>query len=408
MIENSTKTRTLFYEDNYQTTFIATVLDCQESKNGFLVVLDQTLFYPEGGGQPADIGFVNEAEVFDVHEKEGVITHHTDKPLPVGTIVQGEIDWAHRFPLMQHHTGEHIVSGIIHRLFGYDNVGFHMGKENVTFDINGELSEEQLRLVERLANEALYRNIQIKTYFPNEEELAALPYRSKKALSGNVRIVEIPMQDTCACCGLHCAYSAEVGIVQFLQAQRYKGGMRISMLCGGKAVRDYAQKNKDIYEISAFLSVKPNEVKDAVKKLMEEKALLKLQWVQYKTELFQLKAEQIPPNTAWLCLFEKDLQPMDLQRYCTLLCERANLVAVFSAESEGVYKYALARKGMDAREYGKELNAAFGGRGGGKAELVQGTILGAEDEIREFFRMKEQKRGAARPTPAPTAALDPV
>ena len=379
------KTRKLFYENSYETSFEATVLCCNESKDGFSVILNQTLFYPEGGGQPADIGFINEAKVLDVHEKDGVIVHSTDKLLAEGTVVHGEIDWAYRFSLMQHHTGEHIVSGVIHRLFGYDNVGFHMGIENVTLDTNGELSENELQQIEILANKAIYKNIQTQIYYPTEEELSELPYRSKKALAGNIRIVEIPQQDTCACCGLHCASSAEVGIIKLLTAQKYKGGTRIYMLCGEKALKDYADKNKDIYELSALLSAKPNTVLDIVKKQLDEKALLKQQLIQCKTELFQCKADKIPENTQTVCLFEDSLLPFDLQRYCTLLCERATLVAVFSAESEGVYKYAIGSKSIDVREHGKKLNANFNGRGGGKPKMVQGTIHSNEETIRGFF-----------------------
>ena len=378
------RTKELFYLDSYETVFQAKVLSCEETKTGFAIVLDQTLFYPEGGGQAADIGYLNKAQVLDVHEKDGVIVHSTDKPLSVDEIIEGQIDWSHRFPLMQKHTGEHIVSGIINRLFGYDNVGFHMGTDTTT-DINGELSADDLRLVEKLVNEAIQKDIKTRVYSITEDTPNPPSYRSKKKIEGSVRIVSISDVDSCACCGLHCAYTGEVGIVKILTAQKYKGGMRIYLLCGSDAVEDYANKNCDVYEISSLLSAKPNEVSEAVKKLLDEKAAIKQELIQCKKEIFQHRAEKIPLNTGKVCLFEKDLQPSDLQRYCTLLCDRAEIAAVFSAGEENVYKYVVGSKATDVREIGKKLNTTLNGRGGGKAEMVQGTVYATKTEIESLF-----------------------
>ncbi|MBW7573964.1 alanyl-tRNA editing protein [Caproiciproducens sp. AGMB10547] len=380
------ETEKLYYQKTYSRTFSAKVLSCEKRGDQFCVVLDRTLFYPEGGGQPADIGVLNTVNVLDVHEHGGCIVHTTDKPLSVGSAVTGGINWPHRFSLMQQHSGEHIVSGIVNRLFGLDNVGFHMGSKAVTVDFNGELGQNDILLVETLANEAVYRNVAIEVSYPDEKELAALRYRSKKELTGEVRIVTIPGFDVCACCGTHVAKTGEIGIIKLISAQRYKGGTRVGLLCGKKAVEDYNEKEASVGSVSVLLSAKPDQIQEAVEHLLEETNALRQKLISLKNQIFASKCEQVPEGSVNICMFEPDLEPADLRAFCLLLCDRCSgIAAVLSGDDATGYQYAMASVKEDVRTFGKELNHAFHGRGGGSRELVQGTVSGLRQEIMQFI-----------------------
>jgi len=379
-------TEKLYYENSYMKSFAARVTECSKQGEQYAVVLNRTAFFPEGGGQPADIGVLNTVNVFDVQEHGDKIIHTTDSPFPVGTSVMGGIHWPHRFELMQQHSGEHIVSGIIHRLFGLDNVGFHMGAKLVTVDFNGELSEEDLRMVECLANEAVYRNVQIEVSYPSAQELAVLKYRSKKELSGVIRIVTIPGYDICACCGTHVARTGEIGIIRLISAQRYKGGTRVGLLCGSKALADSKEKAQSVNAISVLLSAKPEEVSNSVEHLLSENNSLKQEIIMLHEQIFEAKVAAVPNGTKNICLFETGLTPNDLRKFCLLLCAHCSGTAiVLSGDEKTGYKYALGSTGEDVRPLCKELNQAFSGRGGGSKELVQGSVKGYQKDLECFL-----------------------
>lgn len=380
----------LYYQNVCQRTFAAHVISCEPKNGKWLVVLDRTAFYPEGGGQPADTGVLNFANVLDVQEHGEEIIHTTDRPVPVGSIVTGGINWTRRFRLMQQHTGEHIVSGIANRLFGVDNVGFHMGEQAITVDWNGRVDETGLELIERLANEAVCRNIPVRAYYPSKEELKSLSYRSKKELSGAVRIVEIPGYDVCACCGTHVSFTGEIGAVKLLSSQNYKGGTRITMACGEQAMDDYAEKQKNVAAVSTLLSVKPGEIADAAERLLRENDDLKRQLAELRGRLLEQKVSSVSENCGSVCMFEDNLSPDDLRRFALLLAKRCGGAAAAFSGTDGNYRYALACAGEDVRPFGKRMNAAFGGRGGGSTELVQGSLKGGRAEIEHFFEMELQ------------------
>jgi alanyl-tRNA synthetase len=261
----------LYYERPYVKSFEAKVLECRPGKDGmFLIILDQTAFYPEGGGQPSDRGTLGEVSVLDVREKSEEILHLTDKPLKEGSVVTGVIDWDRRFIHMQNHTGEHLLSGIVHKHYGFENVGFHMGKDEVTVDFDGVLTKEQLEKAEAEANDKIWQNVPVLESFPSKEELSNMDYRSKKELTGQVRIVEIPGGDICACCGTHVMKTGEIGILKVTGMKKYKGGVRVSMLCGKMAFMDYKKKQTSVSGISTLLSVKEAQVLDGVTKLKAE------------------------------------------------------------------------------------------------------------------------------------------
>lgn len=379
-------TEKLYDGDTYRRTFAARVLKCEPKENCWLIVLDRTAFYPEGGGQPADTGVLNLVNVLDVQERGDEIIHTTDRPLPVGFAVTGGVNWARRFRLMQQHTGEHIVSGVAHRLFGVDNVGFHMSERFLTVDWNGRLEADQLRLIERLANEAVYRNVPVKTEYPSPEKLEALSYRSKKKLTGAVRIVTVEGYDVCACCGTHVARTGEIGAVKLLGWQNYKGGTRITMACGAQAMEDYGEKQENVSAVSALLSAKPEEIAAAAERLLQENADLKRNLAEARAVMLEQKAAGCPENSGNLCVFEDGLSPDDLRRYVLLLAKRCGGTAGAFSGEEGSWRYALACAGSDVRPFCKRMNAAFQGRGGGSAELAQGSLKGGSEEIRSFFQ----------------------
>ena len=259
-------TKKLYDLDSHLRDFSATVLRCAPDGERYAVVLDQTLFFPEGGGQPADTGVLGGARVLDVQITPEAIVHYTDAPLMPGTQVRGEIDWPQRFRRMQGHSGEHIISGLIHSEYGFDNVGFHLGEDTITMDYNGELTWPQLMHIEQLANEAVYRNVPIRTEYPSAERLAQMTYRSKLDLTEDVRIVTVEGYDVCACCAPHVSCTGEIGAIKFTSVMRHRGGIRVTILCGSDAEVDYREKSAQVAALSAQLSVRQADVVPAVQR----------------------------------------------------------------------------------------------------------------------------------------------
>ena len=375
----------LYEENPYLTQFSAVVEFCVQGKKGYDVILDQTAFYPEGGGQPYDTGTLGGVRVLEVHEREGRVVHTCDRPLEAGTQVSGTIDWDRRFDLMQHHSGEHIVSGIAHSKWGCDNVGFHMGADVITIDLNVLLDEDQLRELEAEANRYIWEDHPISITFPTPEELAVLEYRSKKELSGRVRIVSFPGADTCACCGTHVNSSGQVGFVKLLSVQKFREGMRIELVCGGRALRYVNNIMDQNHQVSNLLSAKAFETGAAVQRLLEENNALKSRILTMEDHRFAALAEEYA-EAGDVLLFEEDLSPDGLRRLCDqVLHTCGGRCACFSGQDGQGYKYAVGQAGGDLRTFVKEMNQALNGRGGGKPEFVQGSVQAGWEEIEAFF-----------------------
>lgn len=384
----------LYYERPYVKQFEAEVTGCIPDKDGkYLVQLSRTAFYPEGGGQPADTGTLGDALVMDVRERPEGIVHITDRPLPENSLVTGIIDWERRFSHMQNHSGEHLFSGVVHKYYGYDNVGFHMGKDEVTVDFNGILTLEQAEEVEAEVNELIWQNIPVLETYPSKEELNALNYRSKKELSGQVRIIEFPGADICACCGTHVMTAGEIGMLKVTGLMRYKGGVRISLLCGREAFLDYRRKLKAVQGISVLLSAKPDSVLETVIKLKEDGAKKDGDVSRLTRELLEYKTAQYPVSGDPLLVFEEHLLPAQLRQFATMLYEekKGNVVLVCSGE-DGLFQYAAGSSDMDMREFSRQLNEKLNGRGGGNALLAQGTFQTSFQEIHKVFQEEIQRR----------------
>lgn len=371
----------LFDQDVNMLDFTARVLACDPAGDKWDVTLDRTAFFPEGGGQGADHGLLGDARVLDVHEKAGVVLHRVDAPLTVGDVVEGHVEAERRLSMMQQHTGEHILSGLICRLYGYHNVGFHIGTEAVTLDFNGPLTEEQAREAERLANECVWRDQPVHAWIPEKEELARLEYRSKKAIDGDVRIVSIDGVDTCACCGTHVPTTGRVGQIKVLSVQKYKGGVRLSILCGMRALAMENQLLDENRAVSQALSAKQGELAAAVQRTIRERDDLRYRCEQLGMQLFASRAEALRQQPIRVLEGEM-LSPAQLRKAASLLAEGGRYGLVLLKKDDG-WSFALCAPEADARAAAQMLNARFGGKSGGPRDMVQGVLAGGEPQEME-------------------------
>ncbi len=378
------ETTKLYYEDPFLQGFTAAVTSCEEGKGGYLVTLDRTAFYPEGGGQPYDTGVLGEAKVLEVHDKNGVITHLCNKPLAVGASVEGKIDWARRFDHMQQHSGEHICSGLICERFRCDNVGFHMGTDTVTIDFNADISWEELMEIEEAANRYICEDHPIDIRFYRGAELDKVEYRSKKPLEGDVRIVAFPGADCCACCGTHVLRSGQVGLVKFLSVQKFREGVRIELLCGDRARRYLSACWEQSLHIGQALSVKPVASAAAVERLQSELGALKLRCAKLEESAFAQTAAQYEGKGDVL-LFEDEMSGDSLRKLCDAVANACGGRCAVFAGADGAYKYAIGHAGGELRDFTKKMNAALSGRGGGKPNFVQGSVGCDRAAIEAFF-----------------------
>ncbi len=379
-------TTKLYYIDSHLYEFTASVLSCEQKGDSWEVVLNETAFFPEGGGQQADIGLLGGVRVMDVHEQGEDIVHVCEEPLPVGETVQGKLDRELRLGRMQNHSGEHILSGTAHRLYGCENVGFHMGTEDVTIDFDVELDEEAIRRIESLANEAVRENLPVRTFYPSGPELQAMEYRSKKELQGDVRIVEIPGVDRCACCAPHVDRTGEVGIIKIRTFEKHRGGVRLNVVCGMWALEDYRRKQQNAAEISALLSARRDEIAPAVQRLLKERDTLKEKTALLAMELVQFKAAQQPEIDGNVCLFEEIPDEIAIRELVNLLMPKAGGVAAVFFPGEGErMRYVIGSRNIDLRKATKALNAGINGRGGGRREMIQGSAAGRKEDIEKFI-----------------------
>lgn len=376
-------TERLYYIDTYMREFTAKVISCNEVKGGYEVVLDRTAFYPEGGGQPCDLGTMGDADVLDVQEKGEDIVHLTGKP--VNGEVSCRLDWTRRFDLMQQHSGEHLVSGFINAKYGYNNVGFHMGSEMITVDLDGELDMAALAEIELQTNEYIWLNNEVEELHPTAEELKELNYRSKKELSGDVRIIRFPNADTCACCGTHVKRTGEIGMVKIVSCQKFHDGVRIEMLCGKRATEYLSAVNNENYKVSTLLSAKVRETAKAVERLQNETQSLKLKLTELENAMLEDIAREYV-NKDFVLIKRDGLTPDNVRKLTAQLIEQnAGICAVFSGNDKDGYKYAIGQKNGDLKELVKNMNTSLNGRGGGKPFFAQGSVNAEYDKIESFF-----------------------
>lgn len=376
-------TEKLFYYDSHLKEFEANVVSCEAAGDLFKIILDATAFFPEGGGQYADTGILGNVNVLDVREKDGIIYHTTDGALVPGEKVHGKINWDERFEKMQQHTGEHIISGIVNARFGYNNVGFHLGSDYCTMDFNGPITREELKEIELEANKAVFQNIDVKESYPSKEILNDMEYRSKIEIEGQVRIVTVPGYDVCACCAPHVKKTGEIGLIKLVNMVNYKGGERITMLCGHRALRDYDKKESNVKEISALLCAKEYEVSEAVQHLKAEQSSLKGKLASMQQKMMYYRAAEIEIDREIIAVFDAELAGNGPRELMNLVLDKgAKVCAVFAGTEKEGYRYVIGSRSLDVRPVSKKLNEAFNGRGGGKPEMVQGSLVGQMEQIK--------------------------
>lgn len=372
--------RKLYYEDSSIRNFTAQVAACREVEGGFEVELDETAFYPEGGGQACDIGFIGEAKVTDVRQRGETVVHLCDRQVQLGEVVC-RVDWERRFDLMQQHTGEHIVSGVIHSMFGFQNVGFHVGSDVMTVDFDGMLTEEQLKDVELRANQAVWEDIALRCWIPDPKELETVTYRTKRALPWPVRIVQIPGIDSCACCGVHTQTTGQVGVIKLFNCVKFHGGARIEMACGKRALALLNHFYEENRQVSQAFSAKATQTGEAARYMNEQLAQEKFRANGLQRQVFGLKAKEYAGKELAVC-FEEALDGAGVRAYAEELAQVCKVGAVFSEDGKGGYQLCLAGEEARVRELGAALAKTLGARGGGKPGFYQGSVMADREKIR--------------------------
>lgn len=382
------KTRKLYYEDSHLSRFPATVLSCEKTEKGYEVILDATAFYPEGGGQAADTGTLGGVTVLDTRERGETVVHLCGGPLEVGAAVEGVIDYDSRFLRMQQHSGEHIVSGIVNRWYGYHNTGFHMGADGITIDFDGVIPAEDLASIEAEANGAVWANLPIKCWYPSPEELPGVPYRTKRALPWPVRIVEIPGFDICACCGTHVQATGEIGLIKLFSVMGFRGGTRMEMACGKQAFDilngAYAQNKL----VSQAFSAQIMETGAAAERMNGTLAELKYRLGGLEKRIFDSIAKSYV-NHGDVVHFEDGLDNTAVRELADAIGSTCGgMAAVFSGSDETGYAFCLVTRQGDLRQLCRDMTKALNGRGGGKPGFQQGRVQAARAEIEGFFNSK--------------------
>lgn len=385
-------TERIYDKDAYRREFDAKVISCRDCGKGYEVVLDRTAFYPEGGGQPCDLGTLREtdegreeARVLDVQEADGEVVHTCSRPFAPGSRVCGAIDWQRRITHMREHSGEHVLSGIICRSYDCSNIGFHMGKDCITVDFSRRLTEGEIEAAVEAANKKVLEDVEIRAWYPGETALQSLEYRSKKELEGAVRIVEIPGADVCACCGTHVRRTGEIGPIRVIGKEHYKNGIRLTLLVGEKALADYGEKSAQAAKISALLSVPVERIGEGVEKLWEEFLALKTEYTAFRLKWLESRVGSVQGERLGL-VFEEGLTPVEVRKLADRIQQTAQLSAVFSGTEEGGYQYVICSRTMDVAALGREFNRALSGRGGGKNPMIQGSVKAKRERIETFLR----------------------
>ena len=377
-------TRKLYYEDCHLQQFSATVTGCVFSEKGWQITLDATAFYPEGGGQACDLGTLGNVRVLDVREENQQIFHLCDGPLPVGEAVTGALDWDRRFDLMQQHSGEHILSGLVNQKYGFHNTGFHVGKDVMEIDFDGRIPPEDIPFLEDWANWIIWQNLPIHCHIPDPETLAQTPYRSKRELPWPVRLVQIPNTDSCACCGVHVAYTGEIGLIKILSCAKFHHGVRLELVCGKRAWAHLQQIFFQNRQVSQQLSAKPLETAEAVNKLQDALAEEKFRCSNLQKQVFAGIAKDYV-NQSNVLHFADSLEPGQVRELADAIAGVCDGWAAVFSPRDGGYSYCLASREVDLRQIGKNITVALNGRGGGKSNFQQGTVSADEAAIRNFF-----------------------
>ncbi len=378
-------TATIYYADPHCRCFSATVSACAAAGDRYALELSQTAFYPEGGGQACDLGRIGEALVLDVQEIDGRVVHFCQSPVEIGTIVDCAIDWDRRFDLMQQHSGEHIISVLVNLLTGLHNVGFHVGAEAMEIDFDGPIDADTLDKIELLANQAVTANLPIGVCFPTQEDRPHTFYRTKKALPWPVRLVEIPGVDVCACCGVHVTHTGEIGLIKILSAVKFHQGVRLTLVCGGRAYRYMQEIFKQNRTVSQLFSAKPLETGVVAEKMAQALAAEKLRAIQLQSRLLKGIAEGYRDmGNCWH--FEEGLDGNGLRELADAMSRVCGGWAAALTGGNGGCNVCILSQGTDMKELCAALKQKLNARGGGKPGSFQGSIPAGKEAIEEALK----------------------
>ena len=374
-------TERLYLLDSHLFENECTVLSSVPAGDGWDVRVDGTVFFPNKGGQPCDTGVLGDVRVTDVRETGDELILRTDGPLPVGARVTGHIDEGRRLDIMEQHTGEHVLSWCAYTLFGAVNVGFHCALSYATLDLDKPLTPEQVTEMETMANDLVRKNLPVTaTIYDSEADLEGVPLRKHtEGLTAPIRVVSIQDADSCTCCAPHVHSTGEIGAVKIVSAVAYKGGMRMTFLCGGRALRQFQRLQATVDAIARKFSTAGEEVLAAVEKqeselkeLKKEKADLTGRLEEYLIRELQLQAEDVKGRKLLVSVTDTDpkrLRPLALGT----LSEKG--LTLLLAEKNGQVSYVLCANGLklDMGELIPAVNLALGGKGGGRGTLAQGS-----------------------------------
>ena len=378
----------------YDTNFQGKVIDIIKEGKKTAIILDQSLFFPEEGGQSPDKGVISiqdkSVEVVDVQIKDEVIYHYVKGNIDFiekGSEITGEIDFSHRFSNMQQHSGEHIFSGLAKRHFGCVNVGFHLSDSEVTFDYDKPLSKEEIEFLEKEVNKVIYENRKITAFYPSKEELLKLDYRSKKEIENDVRLVEIEGIDLCACCAPHVRRTGEIGICKVVNYINYKGGVRISILCGNRALELFREIHNTTKEISKLLSAKRENLAIEVGRINDSLHDVEYRLVEMEKRNLDLILSQITDagnqktldnniiNDKAVVLKLDGFSNNSLRDAVNKLKEKyqSRLIGTISKTQKG-YFFIFGSNFIDCNLVAKSLRERFGAKGGGSSDMIQGNL----------------------------------
>lgn len=378
-------TEKLYDADSFLSSFDAKVLSCEKTEKGFEITLDKTAFFPESGGQYGDSGKIGTAVIVQTYYRNDEIVHLSSEPLEVNSVVHCELNFEERFIKMQNHTAEHIVSSLIHKKYGYDNVGFHLSKEFTTCDFNGMLTKEQLSEIEQLANRIVYMNTPVLCYYPDKALLEKLTYRSKGELEGEVRIVEIKDVDMCACCAPHVKYTGQIGIIKIVSFIKYKSGIRITMKSGYTAYEDYKKRSEQDEQLSVLLSAPQSDLLPALKEKLDSLDQIKAEESRIRYSMSEIIASNTAKTDRSICRYVQYYGIDDLRKLCNLLLEKTEqLCAVISDSSEG-YLFVCGSNNINMRNLSKKISSDLNGKCGGSDTMISGKLNADKEYIIKYF-----------------------
>jgi len=383
----------LYYNDTYLAEFDAKVVECAEKDGTFHIRLDRSAFYPTSGGQPYDTGTIGSANVIDVYvDDAGEVWHALDAALEEGAAVHGKIDWERRFDHMQQHAGEHMLANAAYRIIGGGTIGLHLGADVSTIDMTlpegrTHITDEELKALEDDVNGRIQRNVPIRQWFPDEEELSKLPLRKAPTVTENVRIVQIGELEYCACGGTHPASAGEIGLVKIVDARPSRGKLRLAFVCGKRAF-DMLRKTYDILHVAAdSLSTSVEKLPDIIRNMNEDVKRLTRELSQCRKDMLLAKAEdylkKAAVNAAGVRVIAEfvDADNNAARELATSLAVNARTVAIIGVKNASGYSYVVCRSADVDMACGAMLSAAAkqcGGKGGGRPDFAQG---GGPDEM---------------------------